>query len=128
MKTSRRPETDGQSLIAEFIRGQRPWRDLEALGVRIAFSDDGCDIEGSPEIVKPSVRDLAQGLLHHLDGPPHELQRWAAVILAGSAFIDLSDMEAHPEGDRLTSALWDASAGDPVDEHAALVARAITAE
>jgi len=47
------------------------------------------------------------------------------VLLAGSSFIDLSQLERQPQWDLLLSALWDASAGDPVPEQAIWVAETL---
>jgi hypothetical protein len=104
-----------------FIRGERPWRDLEPLGLRIAFSDDRCEIQGSTSVVTPTIKDLARGLLNHISDPVH-LRQWAAVVLAGSEFIDLKQIERDPQGELIIDALWEASAGDPVPEAAVATA------
>ena len=118
-------KSDAPAVILDFVRGDRSWNDLELLGARIAFSDDGCNIEGTLDVVRPSVHDIAQGLISHLEVPLHHLQRWAQVLLAGSGFIDLAELEAHPDGEEILNALWDASAGDAPEEHAILLARSI---
>lgn len=117
--------SDASGVILDFVRGARSWADLETLGARIAFSDDGCSIDGTLYVVRPSLRDIAQGLAHHAAGPAHHLQRWAQVVLAGSGFLDLADLESDPDGEEILNAIWDASAGDPPEEHAVLLARSI---
>jgi len=123
-----RSKSDAAAIILDFVRGDRSWSDLELLGARIAFSDDGCDVEGRLEVVRPTVRDIAQGFVRHLAEPRHHLQKWAQVVLAGVGFIDLGELEAHADGDEILNALWDASAGDLPEEHAMLLARSIARE
>ncbi len=114
-----------QRVIRAFVRGDGSWRDLEPLGIRVTFSDDGCEVEGHAPITAPTIGDIARGLLSLVRGPKSELQQWAAVLLAGSSFIDLSQLERQPQWDLLLSALWDASAGDPVPEQAIWVAETL---
>ena len=107
-----------------FARGGREWRALKDGGLTVSFMDDGCDCQGAGTVVAaPSVRDVAQGLIQHLNGREVDLRRWASVMLAASAVIDLRKLEDHPDGERLISALWEASGGEAADEDLVKVAR-----
>ena len=104
------------SLVLGVVRGEIPWRELQRVGLSISFMDDGCDCEGAGFVVaKPVVPDIAAGFARLSDGSDVELRRWACVMLAASAVIDLSALEDHPDGERVLSAIWDASAGVPID-------------
>lgn len=120
------PSAD-QTLVLQFVRGERNWQDLAHVGVIVSFMDDGCDCEGGGTVVAtPSLRDVAQGLVQYLGGREVDLRRWASVVLAASAVIDLSALEHDPEGERLLSALWDASSGEPLEEDVVRQARSYT--
>lgn len=106
-----------QEVILGFVLGRRNWRDLEQVGVTVSFMDDGCDCDGKGTIVvAPSPQDIAVGLLRKVKEPASALQRWACVLLAASAVIDLARLEEAPSGNQLLEALWNASAGKPIDE------------
>lgn len=120
-------EPAGEAVVLEFARGERDWRDLELVGLTVSFMDDGCDCDGAGTVVAaPSVRDVAQGFIRHLEAREIDLRRWASVMLAASAVMDLSRLEKHPEGERIISALWDASGGEPVDEDVIRLLRSLT--
>ena len=117
--------SDGVKLIIAVARGERPWTELESLGVKIRFGDDGCVIEGDgTAVASPSAPDVARGLMANLVKKTGDLRHWAGVVLAASMLIDLSDVESHEEGDALLGALWDASFGEPLgDELTKMVER-----
>jgi hypothetical protein len=106
-----------QELIRQVVRGERPWKDLGAIGIKIDFEGDRCAIENERGIVATAdVHDLAEGLLAHVHGV-HEVRKWAYLMEAGSSFLDL-DVEDHPAGEVLLNALWDASFGQPIPAEA----------
>ena len=105
-----------RNLVLQFVRGERKWRDLGQVGLTISFMDDGCNCDGSGTVVvAPAVGDVASGLVRMVEGPEVELRRWASVVLAASAVIDLRALELHSDGERILSTLWDASAGVAVE-------------
>lgn len=63
------------------------------------------------ERVAWSIR-LASGLVRQWNRPD-DLRRWAFIILAAS-FIDLGELEQHPQGDALLNMVWDAGFGVPM--------------
>lgn len=52
--------------------------------------------------------DIALGLMEYKSNPA-KLQEWATFVMSASEIIDLTFLEAWPEGDELLNALWDAS-------------------
>lgn len=111
------PETSDQQVVLDFVQGRRSWRDLEFVGVTVSFMDDGCDCDGQGTIVvAPSAPDIALGLLQKMREPAPALQRWASVVLAASAVIDLKHLGEVPDGELLLEAVWEASAGQPIDD------------
>jgi hypothetical protein len=114
-----------ESVVKLFARGQLPWKDLRSLGIDIHFMDDGCDVDGKGAVVEtPSIGDVATGLLRHVRASERNLREWAAVMLAASQVIDLSELEESEDGEALLDALWKASAGQEIEESILTVARA----
>lgn len=102
--------------IKQVIRGEKPWINLRVAGVKIAFDNDECKVEGTGNVVVvPSVFDICSGLLRFRNDPV-ALKQWAAVLLAASSVIDLRELESDPIGNTLLEAIWDASAGAPIKQ------------
>jgi hypothetical protein len=118
-----RKRLDPGPTIMSFVRGELGWQLLEPLGVRIRFSDDGCDVEGGAgTVVAPSMADVGRGLIANLGKSPRHVQQWAAVLLAGSSFVDLSSLERDSDGEALLEGLWEASARNPLDDRVVALA------
>jgi hypothetical protein len=108
-------------MIRQVVRGERPWADLGAIGIKIDFNGDRCTIENERGVVATAdVHDLAEGLLAHVS-EDHDLRKWAYLMEASSPFLDL-DVEDHPAGEVLLNALWDASFGQPIPADAIIAA------
>ena len=78
---------------------------------QIEFLPDGVRLIEPPgiDVVRPTTKDLALGLLAH-HGTPIELERWAAVLLAMN-HVDLGALEDEPDGEWVLETLWDAANG-----------------
>src|SRR5438552_571690 len=94
--------------ILQVVRGERPWTDLDEIGIRVQIQDDRCTFQNPRGIeVAADVHDLAKGFLAYRHDP-RKLREWAFVIEASD--VDL-DVEKHPQGEILLNALWSASFG-----------------
>ncbi len=115
-----------ENLVLDVVRGIRPWEDLRRVGLAISFIEGGCNCDGRGTVVAtPSIGDLARGIDRHLSNPASDLERWSAVMLAASAVIDFSQIIAREDGERLISALWDASGRQEVDHQVRTLARSL---
>jgi hypothetical protein len=95
---------------------------LGSLGITIGAEGEELVIENpNAHVAAASPADVAEGLLA-LASRKDELRRWAALLLAASAFVDL-ELDEVPYGDVLLEGLWDASAGQPVRAAALLAAK-----
>lgn len=104
-----------EALIRQVVRGERPWTDLGAIGISIRLDGSRCTVENPRGILAVAdAHDLAKGFLGY-SRDAHELQKWAYVMEASSPFLDL-DVEQHPAGETLLSALWSASFGEPIPD------------
>lgn len=119
--TPRVPASDGTNVIRAIVRGERDWTDLTALGIAVLPFEDGFEILNN-DLVRGTVSasDVAVGMLR-LSTDPIRLRHWAALLLAGSSFVDL-DVEGHANGDALLETLWDLSFGAPLTERALTLA------
>jgi hypothetical protein len=112
---------DDADVLRAFVRGEVPTDALAHLGYNLtgqvgALRLDAPVIEG----VELPLADLAAGLLRQW-ALGTTLREWAAVVLMLS---DVQFQEAEsPDEDRLLDALWSASAGEPVPDHALRLAR-----
>lgn len=98
-----------QSVVREFVRGERSKSDLRMAGLRIAHYDDAWEIENPNNVVVDvHTVDLARGFLRFQHDPP-ELQNWSKLVLAASSFLDFTSLAVDPEGDTLVAGLWDAA-------------------
>lgn len=97
-------------VVLGVIRSELPVATLETVGIRLVLKEGHYELksQGGLEVVTPSVLDLARGMLAHL-AHPTELKPWAFFVLGESGAIDLEEVESHPQGELLISALWDAS-------------------
>src|SRR5262245_9646877 len=101
-----------RELVLQVVRGQRPWADLEAIGVTITRQDNSYVVENRRRVTAVArAEDIAQGLLAY-QRDRAALKEWASILLAGAPILDLA-LEDHPDGDVLLGALWDASLGEP---------------
>ena len=108
-------KSQDEETILEFVRGERPWNELQAVGIRIKLDGDRCEVENPRQIIAvANAHDLAQGLLKYLSDR-EKLRTWAFIVQAASVFVDL-DVEQHPNGEVLLDALWNAAHGNPVAE------------
>jgi len=107
-----------QELILRFIRGEADWRDLREHGLRIAFTEaEQVTVSGqSGAVVRPSIRDIACGLIKH-KADASRLRQWASVILAVNE-IDMKALGGNVIGEVFLEALWDAAHGDDVEDTA----------
>jgi hypothetical protein len=104
-----------KEITRQVVRGERPWTDLRKLGIDIQVEGNRCLYDNPRHIhidAAADVHDLAGGFLaYHHD--PRRLREWAFVLEASD--VDL-DVETHPAGEILLSALWRASFGEPLGE------------
>src|SRR5439155_16439703 len=98
---------NGDKIIREVIRGERPWTDLRSAGIEVQLQGDRFHIENPHQArAAADIHDLAQGLIAHLkDG--RELRSWAFLLQAES-FVDWADGENHPAWEALWDAVWSA--------------------
>jgi hypothetical protein len=100
-----------RELALAVVRGERPLDALEELGIDIDPQDDLFKLKsGNLDVtVTPAASDVALGILQYRSRTKKDLRKWAFFLLAESGAIDLSEIESHPQGEILLSALWDAS-------------------
>ena len=77
-----------------------------------------------PFEIRPTVGDVAKGLLNNL-ADPKQLSDWAT-LLETADWIDFTSAEDHPEWDTLITALWDASFSGEVQNAAIDAAKRIS--
>jgi hypothetical protein len=116
----------GRILFA-IVKGEALLDTLGEIGIEIDRKDDGfyslksgLDVE-----VRPSVADLATGLLRYSSGNKNDLRKWSFFLLAETA-IDFCNIESHPQGEQLISALWDASFDGSIKGETLKLARRLT--
>ena len=108
--------SEGEKIVLEFVRGERPWTDLAEAGMTITVDDKTYSIENPCHIeARASAEDIAAGLLAYRSRPDF-LREWARMVMAGSLFVEFAFEDDHPAADILLGALWDASFGVPVSE------------
>lgn len=111
-------ETTPVSVVAlSVIRGELPLGALSGIGIEISCRENSCKLDSKVigVLVTPLITDLAQGFLTYQDSGK-KLRLWAFFILGESA-VDLSEVEAHPQGNALIEALWDASSSGEISSH-----------
>lgn len=113
-----------EEAIQQVARGERPWADLRSFGL-VLQPEAGLADHLPPADVRLTVHDLARGFLSHMDDLK-ALREWAFVIEALPA--DLEAVEAHPDGEVVLGALWNASFGQPPEEREIEVIEALARE
>lgn len=113
-----------ESLVIGFVRGDADPTELAQTGLQLELSESGVQLEEPPgvPVVTPSISDVASGFLAHWARGGESLAVWARVLLAAN-FIDLKDLEDHPNGELLLDAVWEAADRAEVDERAIDAAR-----
>jgi hypothetical protein len=107
MNQETRPLSDG-GVVRQVVRGERPPKALESVGVFVSKQGTTVSIEASPgDVWRAEAADLATGLWAHR-GDPEALRAWAQVILGGSTFLELN-LEESADHNALLEALWDAA-------------------
>jgi hypothetical protein len=119
------PGLSAEEVVRAVIRGELPVAALEDVGIHMTFTESSATAEPSPVVVSPTVADIVQGLLIY-QHDPIALQRWALFLMAASC-VDFDRLEAHPEGDLVIGAIWDASFEGRVDGAVLETARRLAA-
>jgi hypothetical protein len=101
-----------EGAIREVARGERPWSDLRSFGMDLS-PRAGHAYNLPPTSVRVTVHDVASGFVSCLHDPT-ALREWAFVMETVPA--DFEAVEAHPEGEVVLGALWNASFGEPLSE------------
>ncbi len=102
-------------LILQVVRGERPWTDLQSLGITIQLLGMKSIVENPRRVeAVAGASDVARGLLRHRQHPT-ALREWAQVLMAGIPFLDL-ELGDNEVGDELLHALWDLVFGEPIPE------------
>ena len=104
------------SEITAVIRGEAPWQSLTSCGIDVRHEASEWEIRTIlDDPVKAAPEDIATGLVN-FSFRANELIEWASFLLASGSLISLERLQQSAEGDRLLEALWDVSAGKPVDD------------
>jgi len=115
-----------EQLIRQVVRGEKPIESLGTLGVQISHVAGVCRIDGSgTTVAKPSLEDVAVGIINCARSDASQCREWAAVILAASAVIDLACLEASEEGASLLEVLWDAAQSGVIKARDVTLARTL---
>ena len=105
-----RNESNAAGILRQIVRGERPWTELEDIGIHVRANGDGFEIENSQHVtVIVGAEDLSLGILAYRHDPA-ELREWASMILADAISCDLQLKQTAEEQDLLSS-LWDVSFG-----------------
>jgi hypothetical protein len=102
---------DIRAITLGVIRGELALDTLTEIGIDISSVDGSYKLEsGNFDVaVAPTASDLALGILRYTSRKKDELRKWAFFVLGECGAIDLGKIEAHPQGEVLIDALWDAS-------------------
>lgn len=117
-----KPISRAARTVLEAVRGLRDWDSITSVGITIRVGETDCEIDNpSKHVVTVLPEDIAEGFVR-LSSDPQALKKWATVLLAGSAFLDLK-LEDDAYGQILLEGLWDASDDGRVRQGALLAAR-----
>lgn len=102
-------------LIRQAFRGERPWSDLEAIGITVTMQGETWIVRNPRKLAAVlTPADIAQGLLAH-QADALELENWASFVLVGDLNdLDIADDDA--EGDALLNAIWDLAFRAPLSQ------------
>jgi hypothetical protein len=115
------PPRSVEEAIRQVARGERHWAELRSFG--LDFDPEAGRADRLPPIdARVTVHDLASGFVSCLHDS-RALREWAFVMEAVPA--DFEAVEAHPEGEVVLGALWNASFGEPLSEAELEVIRAL---
>jgi hypothetical protein len=108
----RAESTQEQETLRQIVRGERPLRDLQILGMTWHREGSRCHVDNPRGISAiADVHDLAHGLKTYLPSP-EQLREWA--LFVNAADVDL-EVDNHPDGETVLNALWDASFANSID-------------
>lgn len=118
-----------EQLVRQIVRGEKPIELLETVGLRVTDHEGSFRVDGAgTAVVRPTLEDVAVGISNCAGRDEYKCRKWAAVLLAASAVIDLKCLEDRPEGSVLLEAMWDAAKGGSIrDEDAAVARRLVSA-
>jgi len=98
--------SDEERLLRAVVRAERPWADLEEIGICVTIDDETCQIDNPRNLSLPvTSEDLAHGIMI-LQGSPQALRRWAWFVQSSSSIYDLA-LEGDPHGELFLEAIWD---------------------
>ena len=111
--------------LAKVVRGESPLEALHTIGMKCHLEDNRCWVDNPRAIaISADALDLARGLLaYHAD--PILLRRWAMFIEAADVEITA---DAHPLGEIVLNALWDAAFLNPLEPGTVKTLQAIVQE
>jgi hypothetical protein len=105
-----KPTPGEQRLLRAVIRGERPWADLQDIGIGITMDSESCQVENPRRLAfAVTLEDLAHGVLK-LRASPGTLRRWAWFVQSSSSIYEL-DIEGDVRGELFLEALWDLAFG-----------------
>jgi hypothetical protein len=120
-------ESNAAKILRQIVRGERPWTELDEIGIQVRAKSGGFEIRNSKNVtVIAGAQDLALGILAYQHDPV-KVREWASMILAGAIPCDLQLKETADEQDLLSS-LWDISFGKGILPSALTLARHFSLE
>jgi hypothetical protein len=116
-----------EEIILGVLRGDLSLSMLTQIGIDIRVKDGFYKLQsGNLNIsVRPTLSDVATGILKYSSRSNDELRKWAFFILGECGAIDLSAIESDPDGEVLIDALWDCSFRGVLDSETVALARKI---
>lgn len=113
-------------LVRPVVRGEAHWDALKALGIEFRQVGRRFEVSNPAGVVADaSVDEIAAGMVRYA-GDGEALCAWATLVLVGSSFLDLADLDHHPAGQVLLNALWDVSFGGELDQGVLDLARTLS--
>lgn len=116
-----------EEIILGVLRGDLSLSMLTQIGIDIRVKDGFYKLQsGNLNIsVRPTLSDVATGILKYSSRSNDELRKWAFFILGECGAIDLSAVESNPDGEVLIDALWDCSFQGVLDSETVALAKKI---